>query len=106
LFAIAIKKLKIQPAQFWVLTPYELRLRLEGVAQEKAERQQELLYLAWHIEAFARQKRLPSFKKLIKDSGKTKKTQSRLSTEQLMTIAQSKGLKVPMKWRGTDGGFT
>jgi hypothetical protein len=94
-----MKKLKMRPADFWELTPFELGLRLEGFAEEKAEHRQELLYLAWHIEAFARQKRLPGLKKILKDSGINKKTRSRLSTEQLMKIAQSKGLKVPMKWR-------
>jgi hypothetical protein len=38
LFSIAINKLRIKPA----------------------ERRQELIYLAWNIEAFPRQKRLPS----------------------------------------------
>lgn len=72
---------------------------IAGYAEEKAERRQELLYLAWHVEAFARQKRLPSLKKILKDSGIKKKTNSRLSTEQLMKIAQGKGLKVPTQWR-------
>jgi hypothetical protein len=70
-----------------------------GYAEEKADRRQELLYLAWHVEAFARQKRLPRLKKILIDSKIKKKTNSRLSTEQLMKIAQSKGLKVPTQWR-------
>lgn len=94
-----MKKLKLKPAMFWRLTPHELSVMLEGYAEEKAERRQELLYLAWHIEAFARQKRLLSLTKILKDSGMKKKTNSRLSTEQLMKIAQSKGLKVPTVWR-------
>jgi hypothetical protein len=94
-----VKKLKLKPAMFWRLTPHELSAMLEGYAEEKAERRQELLYLAWHIEAFARQKRLPSLTKILKDSGMKQKTNSRLSTEQLMKIAQSKGLKVPTQWR-------
>jgi len=49
----------------------------EGYAESASERRQELLYLAWHIEAFARQKRLPSLKKILKDSGIKKKTRIR-----------------------------
>jgi hypothetical protein len=59
-----------------------------GYAEEKIERRQELLYLAWHVEAFARQKRLPSLKKILKDSGIKKKTNI-LSTEQLIKIAEN-----------------
>ncbi len=70
-----------------------------GHAEEKSERRQELIYLAWHVEAFARQKRLPSLKKVLKDSEIKKKTSSRLSIEQLIKVAKSKGLKVPVKWR-------
>ena len=89
----------MHPAQIWELTPFELGLLFEGYAEEKEERIQELIYLAWHIEAFARQKRLPSLKKMLKDSRRKKTAPSRLSTEQLMKIARSKGLKVPAKWR-------
>ena len=71
----------------------------DGYAEGVNARRQELLFLAWHIEAFARQKRLPSLKKILKDSGIKKKTNSRLSTEQLMKVAESKGLKVPAQWR-------
>jgi hypothetical protein len=88
----------MRPADFWELTPFELGIMFEGYAEEKAERRQELLYLAWHVEAFARQKRLPSLKKILKDSGIKKTTNSRLSNEQLMKIAKSKGLKVPKQW--------
>lgn len=88
----------MHPDQIWELTPFELGLLFEGYADEKAEQRQALIYLAWHIEAFARQKRLPSLKKLLNDSGLNKK-RSRLSTEQLMKIAESKGLKIPTKWR-------
>jgi len=87
----------MHPAQVWELTPFELGLLFEGYAEEKAEQRQELICLAWHIEAFARQKRLPSLKKMLKERKKT--APSRLSLEQLIKIARSKGLKVPAKWR-------
>ena len=89
----------MHPAQIWELTPFELGLLFEGYAEEKEERIQELIYLAWHIEAFARQKRLPSLKKMLKDDARKKTAPSRLSLEQLIKIARSKGLKVPVNWR-------
>ena len=89
----------MHPTQFWELTPFELGLFFEGYVEEKAEQRQEIIYLAWHIEAFARQKKLPSLRKILKDSGSKQTAQSRLSTEQLMKIAESKGLKVPTQWR-------
>lgn len=89
----------MRPAEFWELTPFELGLCFCGYAEEKKEHRQELIFLAWHVEAFARQKRLVSLKKLLKEDERKEKKQSRLSTDQLMKIAQSKGLKVPRKWR-------
>jgi len=85
----------MKPAEFWEATPHELGLMFDGYAEGVNERRKELLYLAWHVEAFARQKRLPNLKKILIDSGVKKKTNSRLSTEQLMKVAESKGLKTP-----------
>ena len=85
-------------SEFWNFTPCELTFIIEGYAEQLAERRQEMLYLAWHIEAFARQKRMPALRKVLKEGG-IKKSQKRLSTEQLMKIAKSKELKVPLIWR-------
>ncbi len=80
------------------MTPYELKIIFDGYSELLTERRQELLYLAWHIEAFARQKRLPALKKVLKDCG-LKKTQKKLSMEQLFVIAKSKGLIMPERRR-------
>jgi len=65
----------------------------EGYAAKKTEREHELIYLAWHIEAFARQKQLPRLEKLLKTRKKSvKKT---LSKTELKEIAKSKGLTGP-----------
>jgi hypothetical protein len=89
----------MKPAEFWSLTPFEFGLRVEGYVEETAIRRQELLYLAWHIEAFHRQKRLPPLKNLFKERRRTKRASSPLTTEQLMNMAKRKGLQVPTKWR-------
>lgn len=98
LFTLAVGKIRISVSEFWQLTPYELSAIIEGYADQLTEQRQELLYLAWHVEAFSRQKRMPALKKVLKE-GTQKKHQKRLSKEQLMKIAQSKGLLVPQKWR-------
>ena len=80
---------------FWDLTPYELGLMFEGYAEKKAEHIKELLYLAWHIEAFARQKRLPKLEKVLRETNKMKKQSKQMSETELIGIAKSKGLIGP-----------
>ncbi len=83
----------ISPFDFWNLTPYEFILTMEGINDREIKHQQDLLYLAWHIEAFARQKKLPKLQSLLKQP-KPKK-QKNLSQTELIQIAKRKGLKVP-----------
>jgi len=65
----------MKPGEFWELTPHELGLMFDGYAEGVNVRRQELLYLAWHVEAFARQKRLPNLKKYSK-TAESRKNQS------------------------------
>jgi len=65
----------------------------EGYASRQTEHQQELIYLAWHIEAFARQKQLPRLEKLLRT--RKKPTKRQLSKAELIEIAKSKGLTGP-----------
>lgn len=71
----------------------------EGYSQKQLEKKQELLSLAWYIEAFSRQKRLPKLEKILRQTNKTKKQNKSLSKNELIQIAKSKGLKVPTEWR-------
>ena len=99
MFLTAVKKLRIRPSEFWDITPLEFWIMCEGYIESRNEKISEMLYLAWHIEAFARQKKLPNLKKLLRESTKIKRPKKQLSTEHLMKIAKSKGLEVPTKWR-------
>jgi hypothetical protein len=83
----------MSPSEFWELTPYEISLMFEGYAARQTEHQQELIYLAWHIEAFARQKQLPKLEKLLRTKKQPAKRQ--LSKTELIKIAKSKGLTGP-----------
>lgn len=59
------------------MTPYELRLYIDSFVKKEKQRQKELVTLAYYIEGFARQKKLPKLEKLINDidkAGKKKQT--------------------------------
>lgn len=51
-------------------TPYELSLIAKQKKQAEQMRFENLLCLAWHTEALARQKKLPRLEKLLKESRK------------------------------------
>lgn len=68
---------------------------VEGYADKETKRLQELLYTAWHIEAFARQKKLPRLETVLKPRHKMKPEQVKPSKEELINIAKLKGLKGP-----------
>ena len=71
---------------------------IDGYLEILRERRRDLIYLAWHIEAFARQKRIPALKKVLKANEAKKTQQKGFSTEELIKIAKSKGLMVPKRW--------
>ena len=63
--------------------------------QKNFERQEQFeseLTLAWHIEALARQKKLPKLDKLIRDSRKPKKNTVSKSDLILKAMAAEKGV--------------
>lgn len=53
------------PDQFWQLTPAELFIISKGYFDTQKQKAGDLLFLAWHIEAFARTKTLPPLKNLL-----------------------------------------
>lgn len=75
-------------------TPYELTL----IAKQKQKRDQDefenLLCLAWHTEAFARQKRLPTLAKVLRDARKKPKKKASKSDAILKAMAAEKGVKI------------
>ena len=85
-------QLGIDPLVIGEYTPYELVL-ISKQKQEQAQRAFENdLVLAWHVEAFSRQKRLPKLEKVLKDARrKPRKMQSR-SDAILKAMAAEKGV--------------
>lgn len=70
----------MKPCEFWELTPKEFKIVLEVYADKQRERYNDLIYVAWHVEAFQRQKKLPKLSELIK----TKKTKKQIQTDEDM----------------------
>jgi hypothetical protein len=52
------------------MTPLELDLILKNHEDQYKNKINELLFVAWHVEAFARQKKLPKLSKIITDKKK------------------------------------
>jgi hypothetical protein len=50
---------------FWSLTPREMRLHFEAAAIRAEREYQRDAWLAWHIAALSRAKRMPTLKKLL-----------------------------------------
>ncbi len=67
-------------------------LKARQKAFENQEKFESDLTLAWHIEAFARQKKLPKLEKLIKDSRKPKTKSISKSDMILKAMAAEKGV--------------
>lgn len=63
-------KIGISLSEFWRITPYELFLCVEAYSEIRKERMQELVIQAYYTEAFARMKKLPKLKDLLKEKKK------------------------------------
>jgi len=69
------------PSHFWRLTLREISVILEGAVARLRRERNENMVLAWHIEALARQKKLPKLDDLIK--AEKKPTGRRQTPEQI-----------------------
>lgn len=83
-------KLGIDPIKAWDYTPCEIGLMCDQFIEKKKKNVDELLFIAWHTEAFARQKRLPSFERIIKDAHRPK--DNAISDAILKAMAKEKGV--------------
>lgn len=55
----------LDPARFWTITPAEAAREMRGRATARRHEQQQLAWLAWHIEALARTKKLPPLREMM-----------------------------------------
>ena len=85
----------IDPLIVGEYTPYELTLLVKGKRESEQRAFESNLTLAWHIEAFSRQKRLPSLEKVLKDARrKPKKKADSRSDAILKAMAAEQGVTI------------
>lgn len=63
-------RIGISIKDFWEMTPFELFVCIESFEDKEKERSKELIIQAYCTEAFARMKKLPKLKDLLKDKKK------------------------------------
>ena len=73
------------PSRFWHLTLREIGVVLTGAALRLRREDEGRAWLAWHIEALARQKKLPKLNELM--PGSARKMRRRQSLEEQIAIA-------------------
>lgn len=82
------------PDEFWRLTPFEFNIMAEGFVSKREQKTNDLIYLAWHVEAFSRAKKLPRLEALLKKR-KPRAQKKTYTKEELINIAKGKGLAGP-----------
>lgn len=82
----------VDPLQVGNYTPYELTLIAKQKTKENQDRFENDLCLAWHVEAFGRQKKLPKLEKVLKDARTPKRKQISRSDAILRAMAAEKGV--------------
>lgn len=73
-------------------TPYEISLLAKQYREKQYEQFEDLLSLAWHTEAFSRQKKLPRLEKILKDVRRKPKRKNSASDAILKAMAAEKGV--------------
>lgn len=74
------------------LTPYEIGVVGRQLQEKRNCDFEDIIALAWHVEAFARQKKLPRLSKLIKDIRRKPKRETNISDAILKAMAAEKGV--------------
>lgn len=65
---MAVGELGLKPHEFWNLTYAEFAGMVSGYQRRQKKHVNELIYLAWHTEMFARQKKLPALRSCLRDT--------------------------------------
>lgn len=76
-------------------TPYEISLIAKFRNEKITNEFERIITLAWHTEAFSRQKKLPKLDRVLKDIRKKPKKQNTKSDEILKAMAREKGVEIP-----------
>lgn len=76
-------------------TPHELSLLADREKERQYQDFERILTLAWHVEAFSRQRKLPSLERIIKDVRRKPKKTDDKGDVVLRAMAAEKGVKIP-----------
>lgn len=82
----------IDPLQIGEYTPYEVTLLAKQKHERETRQFEDNITLAWHTEAFARQKRLPNLSKVLKDIRKKPKKKNSAGDVVLKAMAAEQGI--------------
>lgn len=82
----------IDPLQIGEYTPYEVALLAKQKRERETRQFENNITLAWHTEAFARQKRLPNLSKVLKDIRKKPKKKNSAGDVVLKAMAAEQGI--------------
>ena len=75
------------PALFWRLTLREISVILKGASANLRRRHDEAAWLAWHIEALARAKKLPKLETLLSQQSKQPRKRRQMTPEEMISMA-------------------
>jgi len=79
--------LQLKPCEFWELTYAEFVLMINGYQRRNRDHINKLLFLAWHIEAFARQKKLPALDSILTKENGTQQRKEQ-SPEEMIAVCK------------------
>lgn len=85
-------KLGIDPLRIVDYTPYEVMLLVKQKREKETSEFEKDITLAWHIEAFSRQKKLPKLEKILKDIRRKPKQKNFKGDEILKAMAREQGV--------------
>lgn len=85
----------VEPLKAYEYTPYELTLIAKYKQRAEQAEFENMLCLAWHTEALARQKKLPRLEKLLKEARKKPSQKSSSKSDAILkAMAAEKGVKI------------
>lgn len=85
---------EIDPLKIGDYTPYEVVLLAKQRHERETHQFENNITLAWHTEAFARQKKLPSLSKILKDIRKKPKRTNSVGDAVLKAMAAEQGVTI------------
>ena len=89
-----VVKLGLNIMTAYELTPYEITVIGRQVQEKRYTEFENIIALAWHTEAFARQKKMPRLNRLFKDIRKPVKNSNSSSDAILKAMALEKGIRL------------